>query len=235
MKTARSLNEQVIRHSPLFRELDDASWQRVSALIRLVEKKRGETIFSEGEPAHGFYMVESGTVKVFKLSPEGREQIIRIFSPGEHFGEAAVFSGGTFPASGASLTDCVLAYFPAGDFYSLVRENPDIGLNMLGAMSRYLHHLVKVIEELSLKEVPARLAKFLLEHALPPGELPNGAPQYLLPVNKGELALYLGTTAETLSRVLSRMKRRGIISEKKKTIVIHNVEALREMLMGGEA
>lgn len=233
MKTARLLKEQVIRQSPLFRELNDANWIKVRALIRVVEKKRGEMIFSEGEPAHGFYMVESGTVKVFKLSPEGKEQIIRIFSPGEHFAEAAVFSGGTFPASGASLTDCVLAYFPAAHFYSLVQENPDIGLNMLGAMSRYLHHLVKVIEELSLKEVPARLAKFLLE--LPPGESADGAPQYLLPVNKGELALYLGTTAETLSRILGRMKRRGIISEKKKTIVVRNVEALRDMLMGGDS
>jgi CRP/FNR family transcriptional regulator len=102
---------------------------------------------------------------------------------------------------------------------------------MLGALSRYMHHLVAVVEELSLKEVPARLARFLLDNAGPPGTTP-GPREYRLATTKGDLALRLGTTSETFSRVFGRMKKLGIVSEKNRRILLHMEDVLRDMVHG---
>jgi len=219
--------EAVMRKSPLFRDLTDDEWERLRAITSVIRAARGETIFMEGVEAHGFYLILDGRVKIFKLSPEGKEQILQIFSQGDHFAEAPVFSGKSFPAWAAALTGCTLAYFPAKSFRALVSESPGMALNMLGALSRYMHHLVAVVEELSLQEVPARLARFLLEKA------PAGARRELtLAMTKGELALRLGTTSETISRVLGRMKKRGIIAEKSRKVVLLDEGALIDITHG---
>lgn len=227
------LNEQIFRKSHLFQDFNDKDWDRVKALIHLVKVQKGEIIFSEDEKAHGFYMIQTGRVKVFKLSPDGKEHILRIFSKGEHFAEASVFSGGKFPANASALTDSTLAYFPSTRFLHLVKETPEIALFMLSALSRYMHHLVNVVEELSLKNVPARLAKFLFDRATLPGNFAQERHRELkLPMTKSEIALYLGTTSETLSRILGKMKRLKIISEKNKRILIHKEDALQEIIRG---
>lgn len=225
-------DDQIIRKSHIFRDLGDLDWQKVRALTRVMDIPRGEMIFTEGEDAHGFYMVVAGRIKVFKLSRDGHEHIIGFFSPGEHFAEAAVFSGGKFPANASPLVNSRLAYFPSDRFHSIVKDSPEIGLFMLAALSRYMHHLLSIIEELSLKDVPARLARFLLEKSAQV-KVPAGASRELaLTVTKSELALYLGTTSETLSRIIGRMKRLKIISEKKRKIIIHNEPALQEISRG---
>jgi CRP/FNR family transcriptional regulator len=223
--------ENIVRMSHLFADLTDEEWKKLRSIISTQRAARGETIFSEGEAAHGFYMVLEGKVKILKLSAEGKEQILQIFSQSEHFAEAPVFSGKRFPAWAVALTDCVLAYFPAGDFRALLSESTSIALNMLGALSRYMHHLVAVVEELSLKEVPARLARFLLDNAGPPGATP-GPREYRLATTKGDLALRLGTTSETFSRVFGRMKKLDIVSEKNRRILLHREDVLRDMVHG---
>lgn len=122
----------------------------------------GKTIFIENDPGTGFYGIMDGKVKIFKISSFGKEHILHIFGQGEIFAEVAVFAGQNFPANAMALEESVLTFFPRDRFKALLADNPDLSLSMLGLMSMRLRQLVGKVEELSLKEVPARLATHFL-------------------------------------------------------------------------
>jgi CRP/FNR family transcriptional regulator len=169
--------------------------------------RRGQIIFSEGDEGHGFYVVISGRVKIFKVSPEGKEQILHIFGPGEPFGEVPVFAGENFPAHAESIEDSRIFFFPRDAFVDLIRTNPSMALSMLAVLSRRLRTFTMLIEDLSLKEVPGRLSVYLLYLS----EHKDGTDDLMLDISKGQLASLLGTIPETLSRILARMDREGFI------------------------
>ena len=185
-----------------------------------VEKnyQKGETIFFEGEDAAGFYVVSQGKVKVFKLSPLGKEHILHIFGAGEPIGEVAVFNESPFPASAVALSRSYLLYFTRKDFVELIKENPSLSLNMLGVMSMRLRQFTVQIENLSLKEVPARLAGYLLYAS----EEQGGVDTITLGISKGQLASLLGTIPETLSRIFAKMSEDDLIQVDGKVITIKN-------------
>jgi CRP/FNR family transcriptional regulator, dissimilatory nitrate respiration regulator len=197
------------------------------AVVRLaVEKKveKGEFIFHEGDPGNGFYMVAEGKVKIFKMSFAGKEQILHIFGPGEPFGEVPVFHGTPFPANAEALAKGALLFFPRDAFISLVQENPSLALHMLAILSLRLRRFVDQIENLSLKEVPARLAGYLLYLLEEQGAVESVE----LEISKGQLASLLGTIPETLSRIFARMSDEGLIAVDGKRIRILDRAALAE-------
>jgi CRP/FNR family transcriptional regulator len=146
-------------------------------------------------------------VKIFKISTEGKEQILHFVGPGESFGEVSVFTGQGFPADAVAAVQSGLLFFARSSFISLIRKDPALALNMLAQLSRRLRQFAGLIEDLSLKEVPGRLAKYLLYLGGRDGDA--GAVE--LDVSKGQLAALLGTIPETLSRILARMNRQGLI------------------------
>ncbi len=147
-------------------------------------------------------------MKVFKLSPEGREKILHLFRPFQPIGEAAVFSGQRFPAHAQANRASRLLFFPRQAFIELGASDPAILLNMLGVLSIRLRSFAEQIESLTLKEVPARLASYLV-HLSEEQKAPNGV---VLNLSRGQLASILGTIPETLSRALSRLAGQGLIS-----------------------
>lgn len=190
--------------------------------------KRGENIFSEGEKANGFYVVGTGRIKVFKLSPEGREQILHIFGPGEVFGEVPVFEGKRFPASADAMEKSRILFFPIDSLISIIVKNPAIALNMLAVLSMRLRRFTSLIDDLSLKEVPGRLAK----HFLYLSEQNRGTGEFELNITKGQLASLLGTIPETLSRILTRMSEQGLIELDGRKIKILDDEGIEELAEG---
>ncbi|MBV5305281.1 MAG: Crp/Fnr family transcriptional regulator [Desulfobulbaceae bacterium] len=197
------------------------------AVVRIaVEKKveKGEFVFHEGDPGNGFYMVAEGKVKIFKMSWAGKEQILHIFGPGEPFGEVPVFHGTPFPANAETLVKSVLLFFPRDTFIALVEDNPSLALHMLAILSLRLRRFVDQIENLSLKEVPARLAGYLLYLSEEQGE----GDSVELEISKGQLASLLGTIPETLSRIFARMSDEGLIAVDGKKIQILDRAALAE-------
>lgn len=189
---------------------------------------KGEIIFSEGEQADGFYVVCTGRIKIFKLSPEGREQILHIFGPGEVFGEVPVFSGKKFPASAEAMEKSRILFFPRDALISLIEENPAIALNMLAVLSMRLRRFTSMIDDLSLKEVPGRLAK----HFLYLSEQKEGASDLELNITKGQLASLLGTIPETLSRILTKMSEQGLIESDGRKIRIIDREGIEDLSEG---
>ena len=214
----------LIAASPLFQGLPVHELAEIEKIA--IEKSYGkdETIFFEGDEGTGFFMVLEGRVKIFKMSLQGKEQILHIFGEGEPFGEVPVFHGQPFPASAETLLKSRLLYFPRKEFIDLVTRSPSIALNMLAVLSMRLRRFTVQIENLSLKEVPARLASYLLYLAEEQGR----ADRVELAISKGQLASLLGTIPETLSRIFAKMSEEGLIEVQGRTILLLDREGLAE-------
>jgi len=206
----------ILQSTSLFSGLEQLELQKIDRLIIEKRYEKGETIFFEGDDAEGFYIVGSGKIKVFKMNPSGKEHILHIFGPGEPVGEVPVFSGRPFPASAEALLKSTMLYISRKDFVSLIEHNPSIALDMLGVLSMRLRQFTNQIENLSLKEVPDRLAGYLL-YTL---EEQGNEAVVELPVSKGQLASLLGTIPETLSRIFAKMSDEGLIRVEGRIITI---------------
>ena len=197
----------IISQTPLFQNLaeDDLNKIRRIAVDKFCNK--GQTVFSEGDDGTGFYVVAAGKVKIYKMSLEGKEQILHIYGPGNPFGEVPVFSGEQFPANAQTLLKSHLLFFPRTAFTELIANNPSLCLNMLAVLSMRLRQFTIQVENLSLKEVPGRLASYLLYLT----QEQDAEDIVTLPISKGQLASLLGTIPETLSRILTKMSNSGLI------------------------
>ena len=213
----------------LFNGLTEDQLKELAMIITDQTFKKGTTIFAEGDEGTGFYILIDGQVKIYKLSMEGKEQILHVFGPGEPFAEAAVFTGKSFPAFADTLKDSRVIFIPRKSFIQLIEANPSLAMNMLGALSMRLKKFAGMIEALSLKEVPGRLASHLL---LLKGNQENE--EFSLNIGKAQLASLLGTIPETLSRIFKKLNESGYIESKGSKIKILNQESL-EALASGEA
>jgi CRP/FNR family transcriptional regulator, dissimilatory nitrate respiration regulator len=213
---------EIISKSSLFNGLPVEYLEEIREIA--IEKNyiKGENIFTEGEEGSGFYLVLKGKVKIFKLSADGKEKILHILGSSEPFGEVAVFSGKDFPANAICLEASLLLFFPREAFVRLISENPALSLNMLSVLSQRLKQFASQIEGLTLKDVPGRLAAYLLD--LSRSQL--DAEKVVLTITKGQLASLLGTIPETLSRILSKMNSNGLIEVKGRDIRILDVNGL---------
>jgi len=218
-----------IARVPLFEGLPDGQIEDLAMIVTDQTFGKAETIFSEGEDADGFYVVITGRVKIFKLSPDGKEQILHFFGPGEPFGEVPVFTGQHFPASAEAMEESRVFFFPRKSFVDLIKRNPSLALNMLAVLSKRLRRFAALIDDLSLKEVPGRLAAYLLYLS----DQNRGAKVLELAVTKAQLASLLGTIPETLSRILGKLSSQGLIESDGRRIRIMDREALRDLAESG--
>jgi CRP/FNR family transcriptional regulator len=216
---------------PLFAGLSDEQLAELRDISQKLSFQRDETIFDQEEPARGFYVVVSGQVKVFKLSAEGKEQILHLFGPGEPIGEVPMFSGGSFPAYAQAMERSDLVFFPRDRLLSLFKADPSLAMNMLAVLSRRLREFTGLIESLSLKDLSHRLAAYIVHLQ----DTQQAAEQVHLDVSKGTLAKILGTSQETLSRVFRRMSDAGIIAMDRRRIDILDQAGLEDVAEGLES
>lgn len=224
--------QTILRSIYLFSGISEADLKTLADMAVSKTFPRQATVFGEGREAQGFYILINGQVKLVKSSPEGKEYIIRLVGPGETFAEAAVFGEIPYPASAIALEDCQTLFFPKVPFLKYLAASPNLARNMLATLSRLMFHLTKQLEDLSLKEVSARLARYILERCQTThGKIAPGL-DCELPTTKTQLASYLGTISETLSRTLSRFKTLGIIEVDKGKITVIDPMALQKMAQG---
>jgi CRP-like cAMP-binding protein len=216
--------KEIIGSSILFEGLPEQQITDIAAIAVLKTFQRGENIFFEGDEGDGFYMVGEGRVKIFKVSFSGKEHILHIFGQGEPFGEVPVFHGRPFPANAEALVKSKAIFFPRDKFVVLVEANPSIALNMLAVLSQRLRRFASQIENLSLKEVPARLAGYLVYLSHEQGD----SDEVELDISKGQLASLLGTIPETLSRIFAKMSDEGLILVNGRNISLLDRQGLME-------
>ncbi len=213
---------------PIFSALDDQAVELVLSRCHTIRRPAGTTLFGSGEPAERFFLILAGRVKLYKLSPRGDEQILHMYGPGITFAEAAVLSGAAYPATAEVVEDAELLAVGRTEIRRAIEANPDLAMGMLAGMSAKLREFNRLIEDLSLKDVPARLAGLLLRLAAQ-----AGTDKFDLPQTKRELAGQIGTIPETLSRALAKLKSANLIAVKGRHIEIRNRQALSELAEGG--
>jgi CRP/FNR family transcriptional regulator len=220
----------IISAIPLFDGLPPDQLKALAKIVLRKDLQKGEIIFSEGDEAKGFYVVVKGTVKIFKLSVEGKEHILHIFESGEPFGEVPVFAGEHFPAHAEAIAESHLLFLPREAFVNLIQQVPSLALNMLATLSARLRQFTVKVEHLTLKEVPGRLAAYLLYLS----DEADGQDSVDLSISKQQLASLLGTIPETLSRILARMAKDEFIQMDGRHITIKDRPGLEELAETGK-
>jgi CRP-like cAMP-binding protein len=218
---------QLLRNCYLCKDLDERELSALSEIGSHRQLEKGRILFFEGDEAAGFYVLLSGKVRIYKASPDGKEYTLHMINPGQMFAEAAIFRGGTFPANCAAIEDSVVTFFPKDRFVALITEYPQISLKMISALSGFVRDFNQQVEDLSLKEVSARLASYLLRMSEK-----SGKDEFELEISKAELASSLGTISETLSRNLKYLRDLGAISVEGKKIAILDSDRLKSIAHG---
>lgn len=220
---------KILKKSLLFSGLDDEYLAEVAAIAAKRTFARGESLFAEGEKAVGFYLLASGSIKLCKISPDGKEKVLHFVQPTETFAEAAFFGEGVYPAEARALEKGAALFFSKESFMGLLERNPRFSLNLIVSLSLQLRRFARQIEELSFAEVPARLATYLVELAEKKSTTYQGRTYLDLEMKKGELASHIGTASETLSRSLKKLKDDGIIEVEGSRVVIRDMERLKRL------
>lgn len=220
----------VLRKTPLFATLPDDDLRRVVDLAVSRRFAKKEAVFREGDRADGFFIVASGKVKVFKLSGEGKEQILHVLEAGQTFAEAVIFEGGGYPAYAETLTEAELLFLPKRPFVDLLERYPKVAIRMLGSLSRWLKRMTDLVESLALKDVEARLVSYLSDELKARGVSPKDGAELELAIGKNVLASRLGTVPETFSRTLKKLQDDGLIDVRGKRIRIVSAGKLFSIL-----
>jgi len=224
----------LISDLPLFASMNEATLRGLLADTAVQRVARNTVLFLHGEPASRFYVVFDGWVKLFRETLDGHESVIAIFTRGESFAEAAMFLGGNFPASAATVADSRLLVVPTENFLRCLRADTGLAFNMLGSMSRRLHHMVRQIEQLSAKSSTERLASFLIQmcdEATHTCDEAAGPVTVHLPLDKALIAARLGMQPETLSRALAKLREIGVRT-KGDEVAIADIDSLRDLSEG---
>jgi len=214
---------EVLKSIPYFFNVSLAELESIRKLVFEKAADRGQMILFEGEPAQSVYFVASGAVKVFKTSAEGKEQILNIIRPGESFNDVPVFDGGANPASVRAMGPVLLYGIRKSDMGAILRDHPQITLNVIKVLARRVRHLVSLVEDLSFKRVIGRVARILLEHV--DGEMGPGTR-----LTQQEMAAMAGTAREVVGRSLKALEEEGAIKLDRHRIIITDKEALRKIM-----
>lgn len=214
----------VLKKLPLFAGLDRSRLEPLLAQAAVVTNPRHAVLFVQEEAAHRFYVVFDGWVKLFRSTTDGHESVIALIGPGESFAEAAIFGSEDYPVSAEVVDDARLLSVPADPFLRRIKEDPELALKMLAAMSRHLRGLVGHVEQLSAQSTVQRIAVFLLRLCPPDAS----STSLRLPLDKSLIANRLGMQPETFSRGLARLREIGVVS-KRGGVEIEDVSTLRTL------
>lgn len=205
----------------LFAGLTDQELSEIAALCLERRYQKGRIIFVEGEPGDSIYFLKSGLIKVSKQDSDGREHTLHYVNPGDVFAEVVLFDAGGYPATAEVVEDSEVGLIRNSDMDRLLIKNPSLTLEMLKIMARRLRNAQQQIMELALKDTTRRLAGLLLKLAEDHGVVKDAGVLITLPLTNQELANLVGTSRETVNRILSELRRRKAISmDKQKGITV---------------
>lgn len=213
---------ELLKASPYFSGLSAAELEEINRFVFEKKYDRDEIIAAEAEKAGVLYFVASGAVKVFRTSADGKEQILAIIRPEESFNEVPVFNGGINPASAQAMTPVVVYGISRNDVETILRQKPQVALNVIRIMAARLRHLVSLVDELSFKRVISRVARILLDYAVD-----SAAPKIRL--TQRDMAAMAGTAREVVGRSLKTLVDGGAISIDRHRIIVTDRDALEKV------
>lgn len=209
-----------LARSELFGAFTPAARRKVMAFSRVCRFEPGQRLFDEGAPCQAMYLLLQGAVKIHKVSPAGKEQVLRQLRPGQIFGAPPLFMpDGRYPATAVALAASRALCVPKNALLRLLKEEPDLMLKALGQVSAQAQAMVRLAESISLSSVPERVAGHLLALARAQGG-PRPGQVLELATSQAELAAQLGTVREVLGRTLHKLRREGVLEVKGRRIVL---------------
>lgn len=214
---------ETLRSNSYFSVLDKTILEELSRSTRLVRFERGEVLFWEGEACAGLHIIQSGSVKLFKTSPQGRELIIKVFEEGATFNEVPVFDNGQNPVNAAALEESDIWIVSVEAIRNAMSKHPELCQAVILNLTENLRMLVSMVEELSFFQVTNRLARLISQ--LPEEQLEGQTQQR---ITQDQLAARLGTVREVVARSLRELERSGAIQVNRRQIQITDPEALSE-------
>ena len=220
-------NTEAIKHNlkrnHLFSKLTDLQVERVSGFSQLHKLVDGQLLFNQSDRVTSFYLVLTGKMKLFRMSPDGQEKIIEIVKSGEVVAEALMFTNQTdYPVCSAALTDSIVISINAKNFREMLWDSTATCLLLLGDMSFRLRKLIKEIDTLTLQNGTCRVASYLIQ------EMPENNNKFELEMAKNVIAARLSIKPETFSRIIKSLKSKGILSLNGNSVTIHDIETLKE-------
>ena len=213
----------ILKSISYFSTLDERTFEAVTRTAIRRSYGPGQVILIEGEPSAGLYVIESGWLKVFKISFEGREQVLQTLGPGDSFSAVSVFSGEPNRASVDALEQAVVWLVPRDAMLRLLDANPTLAQLVIQDLAGRVTHLIELVEDLSLRTVESRLARLLLEHAS------DETLERRRWATQAEMAARLGTVPDVLNRALRKLAEQGLIQVARHQIQIINREGLEKV------
>ena len=222
----------LLRRLSVFSRLSDEALEAVARRTVVQTVPRGRRLFQRGDPCQGLYVVVEGQIRVYRANRQGKEQTLHVQGPGQSIAEVPLFDGGPYPASARAEEESRVLFLPFGDFQWLYRNCPEISESVIRELGGRLRRMVRLIEKISLKDVPARVAMTLLEYAERGTEPVNGM-EFDLPRTQEEMAAELATTRESVARALSSLRRAKVIAQKGARVRILDLVGLESAAFGG--
>lgn len=221
---------ELVQRNPLFGAISDESLDVLLSDASEVTYPADTEIFSLDDPVSHFFLVLSGWVKLFRLRRDGTEFVVEVFGPGESSAQAAMNMGGGYPMNAQSVSPTELIKIPTSGFKDKLRADPDLGIQIITALSLKLKRFVRRIDEGQRKTASQKVADFMLQFGPAPFGLAERA-SIDLPYDKQLIAARLGMNPETFSRSLARLRLQGVTVEGS-TLLVDNVNTLRAFASG---
>ena len=217
-----SIRVEYIKMMPHFSGLSAPEYDTIRQYFHEKRVIKGEILLFEGDTADTLYFMIEGVVKVYKTSADGKEQILQIIRPGESFNDVPVFSGEVNLASAEAMSNVSVCTVKKSDMENILKEYPQVAMNVIQILSQRVVHLVSLVEDLSFRNVTGRVAKVLLEYA---GDGSDDKPR----LTQQEMAAMIGTAREMVGRSLKTLEEEGSIRMERNRVIITNMEMLQAL------
>ena len=217
-----------LRQTPIFTGLSEDELDKIVPLIIKRKLKKNTVIFHENDPSSAFYLVKTGRIKIYKVSRDGREQVLSILGDGQIFGDVPTFDGRPYPATAATMADSEIYLINRDNFNDMVRRNPDIAMKIIRALGGRLRQALELVRDLSFKQVPHRLAGLLLKLGKQYGQETEEGLLIDLSMSRQDLADIVGTSRETVTRELKKLERAGMLIIDRRLITVTDREQLEK-------
>src|SRR5690606_13128090 len=217
---------EILSRLPLFSQLGEDALEAVARRTVIRNVTRDSQLFRMGDPCQGLYVVVSGAIRVYRSNQEGREQVLHVQRPGQTVAEVPLYDGGPYPASARAEEDSRILFLSRDDFTWLYQNHPEIADAVIRELGRRLRKMVQLVEKISLRDVPARVAMTLLEYAERHGPVRNGL-EFHLGRTQEDLAAEVASTRESVARAMSRLRREGAIEQRGGRIRIRDLSVLQ--------
>ena len=217
---------EVLRNTPYLRSLPQTALQTLATSLRERRYHAGDVIFRKGDRSEGLGVVLRGRVRTVTISPEGREQVLKVFGPGRTFGDIPVFDDEPQPADAMAMSDTIVVFIPQSDLLACLRQYPDAAIEVVRLFASRLRAYKQMVEDLSLRTVVARVARFLVGRVRGAQTLveesPTSSPEY----TQDEIAAMVGSVREVVQRALKTLEHAGLIRMARGRTQIIDLEAL---------